>query len=129
MGGITKIKWKIMVFENNGTKLVASLDPAEGERYKEIVRADDDVDHIYNLTTWDEDWINLINNGRLNWENDSPYFSDWDEELENWKNQLNEVYALHCNRVTKSLQCLSSNLRQLPYYDGLTNVNMFLGEI
>lgn len=31
--------------------------------------------------------------------------------------------------MTKYFQCLSIRVRELPYYDDLTNVNMFLGEI
>lgn len=50
------------------------------------------------------------------------------EELEHWKNQLHEVSTLHCNMMTKSLHYISSEIRNLPYYDGLTDVNNFLDE-
>ena len=47
-----------MVFENEGMRVIVPLDPAEGEQYTEPMREEDDVDHIYKLTTRDEDWIN-----------------------------------------------------------------------
>ena len=34
--------------------------------------------------------------------------------------------TLHYNMMTKSLDCVSSKVRNLPYYDGLTNVDKFL---
>jgi len=33
---------------------------------------------------------------------------------------------LHCNMMTKSLHCMSSEVRNLPSYDGLTDVDIFL---
>ena len=67
--------------------------------------------------------------GRLNWEKDISYFSYSYEELENWQNRLHEVSALHCNQVKKALLCISSEVRYFLYYDGLSNVNIFLEEL
>lgn len=33
MGGIINLKRRCMIFENNGTKVIVPLDPAERERY------------------------------------------------------------------------------------------------
>ena len=54
-----------MVFENNGTRVIVPLEPVEGERYTELVRDEEDVDHIYKLTMRDEDWINPTVEGVL----------------------------------------------------------------
>ena len=51
MGGIINLKWRSMIFENNGTQVIVPLDPAKGERYTELVCEGDNVDHIYKLTT------------------------------------------------------------------------------
>ena len=51
---------------------------------------------------------------------------DSDEELEHWQNQLHEVSTLRCNMMTKSLHCVSFKVRDLPHYDGLTDVDCFL---
>ena len=41
MGGIINLKKRSMVFENNGTRVIVPLDPAEGEWYIEPVRDDE----------------------------------------------------------------------------------------
>lgn len=65
-----------------------------------MVRRDDDVYHIYKLIALDEDWINPIADGKLNRQKDSCCFSDSDEELESWQNQLHEVSVLRYNHMT-----------------------------
>ena len=65
MGGIINLKKRSMVFENEGTRVIVPLDPAEGERYTEPMREEEDVDHIYKLTARDEDWINPTVDGVL----------------------------------------------------------------
>lgn len=52
----------------------------------------------------------------------------WDQELEHWKNHLHEVSILRCNMMTNLLRCVSSEVGKLPYYGGLTDVDMFLDE-
>ena len=73
-----------MVYENNGTQVIVPLDPAEVAWYIEPAHDEEEVDHIYKLTTQDEDWINPTAKGVLYWEKDSQCFSDSDDELENW---------------------------------------------
>ena len=82
MGGIINLKKRSMVFENNGTRVIVPLDPAEGEWYTELVRDEEDVDHIYKFNVWYEYWINPTADGVLYWENDSDCFSDFDGEME-----------------------------------------------
>ena len=95
MGGIINFNKRSMVFENNGTRVIVPLDPAEGKRYTESVHGEEDVDHIYNLIAWDEDWINPMEDGILCWEKDIECFSDSNGEIENWKNQI--MMSLRCN--------------------------------
>lgn len=33
---------------------------------------------------------------------------------------------LHCNMMTKSLRCVTSEVRFFPYYDGMTNIDKFM---
>ena len=49
MGGIIKLKIRSMIFEIEGTRVIVPLDPAEGKRYTEPVREDEDFDHIYSI--------------------------------------------------------------------------------
>ena len=51
MGGVINLKKHSMVFENNSTRVVVPLDPVEGTRYTEPTRDEEEVDHIYKLTT------------------------------------------------------------------------------
>ena len=44
-----------MVFESEGTRVIVSLYPTEGERYTELVREEEGVDHIYKLIVRDKD--------------------------------------------------------------------------
>ena len=51
MGGVINLKKCSMVFENNSTRVIVPLDPAEGTRYTEPARDEEEVDHIYKFTT------------------------------------------------------------------------------
>ena len=53
----------------------------------------------------------------LCWERDSEFFSDSDEEMENWKNQLHDISVLRCLRITREFCYISSEVRELPYFD------------
>lgn len=48
--------------------------------------------------------------------------------MERWKNQLHEVTTLNCNMMTKWLQYVSTEVRDLLTYDGLCEVYTFLNK-
>ena len=64
--------------------------------------------------------------GVLCWKKDSDFFSNSDGEMEKWKNQLHDVSVLRCLRVTKDFRCISSEVRDLPYFDGPGSIRDFL---
>ena len=70
--------------------------------------------------------MNSIADRHIVWDRESFCISDSYEELAHWQNQLHEVSTLHYNMMTKSLRCVSLEVRNLPYYDGLTDVDHFL---
>ena len=72
--------------------------------------------------------MNPTADGHISWDCESSCTSDLDEDLEHWQNRLHEVSTLHCNMMIKSLHCVLSEVRNLPYYNGLTNVDKFLDE-
>ena len=117
MGGVINLKKCSMVFENNSTRVIVPLDLAEGAWYTEPAYAEEEIDHIYRLTTQDEDRVNPTIDRILCGEKDSEHFSDADEELEIWKNRLHEVSALRCPRVARTLYCISLEVRDLPHLD------------
>ena len=65
MGGVINLKKCNMVFENNSTCIIVPLDPAEGAQYTEPAYEEEEIDHIYKLTAWDEDRVNPIAEGVL----------------------------------------------------------------
>ena len=46
--------------------------------------------------------------------------------MENLHNQLHEVFVLRCLRITKNFRCISSEVRELPYFDGYGSSKEFL---
>jgi len=118
-----------MSFERKSLHVVVTLDHAEGLLYTKKVRdyeSDDDLDQIYKITVRDQGWVNLTADGHIGGDHKSSYTSDSDEEFEHYRNRLHEVSMLQCNMITKLLRCVSSKVRILPCYDGLTNVDKFL---
>ena len=118
-----------MIFEKKSLSIIVPLDPAEGSCYTEPVRdyeSDDDLDCIYKITTRDQDCVNPIADGRITWDRESSCNSDSNEELERWQNQLHEVARLSYNVMTWSMCCVSSEVRNLPTYDRLNDVDIFL---
>ena len=70
MGNQTIINFKrrILSFEDDEMRVVAPLDPLEGQRYVESVFNEgqgDHLDNIYNVTALKEDYINTTANGNL----------------------------------------------------------------
>lgn len=81
MNGVINRKNTRMIFEKNSLHIVV---PAEGSRYTERVRnydSDNDLDCIYKISVWEQDWVNPTTNGRISWERKSSYTSDSKEEI------------------------------------------------
>ena len=103
---IINFKKRILSFENNEMRVVSPIDPLEGHRYVEPAYNEgqvDYLDHIYNVTSMQEDYNNPIADGNLSWKSASSYTSDSGEALENWKNWLHEVSMRRCTRITRSV--------------------------
>ena len=67
-------------------RVVSPIDPLEGQRYVEPVNNEgqgDYLDHIYNVTSLKDDYINPIADGNLSWRSTSSGTSDSGEALEN----------------------------------------------
>ena len=65
---IINFKKRILSFKDNERRVVSPIDPLEGQRYVEPVYNDgqgDYLDHIYNVTSIQEDYINPIADGNL----------------------------------------------------------------
>jgi len=131
MIGVINLKKNKMIFEKKSLRVVVALDPAEGSCYTKPVRddeSDDDLDCIYKITSQDQDWVNPTTYSRISWDCKSTCTSDSDEEIERWKNLLHDVTTLNCNMMVRSLHCMTTEVRDLPMYDGLTMVDEFLNK-
>ena len=83
-----------MSFKNSEIRVVVPIDPLEGQRYVEPVHSEGKenyLDHLYNIMSLKEDYINPTTNGNLSWCSVRLCMSDSGEALENWKNRLHEV--------------------------------------
>ena len=86
---IINFKKMIVSFKNDEMRVVSPIDPLEGHRYVEPVYNEghgDHLDHIYNVTALQEDYINPTTDGNLSWKSASSCMSDSGEALENGKN-------------------------------------------
>ena len=70
--------------------------------------------------------MNPTTDGQITWEHGISCTSNSDEEVEHWHNQLHEVITLNCNMMTQSMRCMSTEVRDMPTYDGLNEVDTFL---
>ena len=70
VGGFINLKKRSMVFEKNGTCIVVPLDPTKGVQQTEPTYAEEELDHIYRVTTQGEDQGNPTTGKVLFWEKD-----------------------------------------------------------
>ena len=83
---VINLKNRHMSFEGKGLRVIVPLDPSKGERYTELITDEDQdvLDHIYNIITKEEDYVNPTIKGIMDWQCDSSCMTDSDEGLENW---------------------------------------------
>ena len=66
MNAVINLHKHSMKFEKKELRVIVPLDLAEGMRYTEPYRdyyEEDDIEKIYKLTMWDEDWIKTMEDG------------------------------------------------------------------
>ena len=131
MNGVINLKKCKMIFNKKSLCVIIPLDATEGSRYTEPVcdyGSDDDLDYIYKITLWEQDWVNPSVDGQMSWEHESSCTLDSDEEIKRWQNQLHEVTTLNYNMMIRSLRCVATKTRDRPTYDGLSEVEEFLNK-
>ena len=103
------------------------MDPNEGRRYIEPVK--DEVvrgwDHVYNISEY---YIHPTTDREMGWHSISSTFSNFDDALENWQNQLHEVSLRKCGLITQSLRHVATKIIEFPIYEGLSKLSGFLKE-
>ena len=122
---VINFKERRMTFEGNELRVIVPLDPSQGERYTEPLRAvdQDDLEHIYNITAKEEDDEGSPTEG---WESGSSVLTDFEDDLENWQNRLYVLKGHRCAPITKSLRWLGAQPNTLPVFDGSTDPDQFI---
>jgi hypothetical protein len=83
---VTDLKKRRMAFKGDGLRVIAPLDPDEGQRYTEPIREEHwayELENIYKLTARQQDYINPTADGNLSWRSDRACPSNSEEALEN----------------------------------------------
>ena len=83
---VINLKKRQMTFEGKGLRVIVPLDPSQGERYTEPLRDEDQdvLDHIYNITAKEEDYVDPTVEGIMDWQCNRSCMIDSDDGLENW---------------------------------------------
>jgi hypothetical protein len=87
---ITNLNQREMIFEVRNLKVTIPLDPIKGKRYIEPTR-ENDIDNLYNMTTWMDHYVNPTLYVALSWRSISSCASYSKEGLEHWKHRMHEV--------------------------------------
>jgi hypothetical protein len=82
---IINLKTRKLTFESEDYKVIAPLDPSEGEGFVEPTCLDsEEIGQLYRTTTHEEDYVNPTVDGVLNWCSITSCAIDSYTELENW---------------------------------------------
>ena len=67
---VIDLKKRQMTFEDNQIRVIAPLDPFQGPRYIEPIRAEEEVhnmESLYQMTANQSDYINPTTEGNISW--------------------------------------------------------------
>jgi hypothetical protein len=97
---IINLNTRKMTFESGQYRIIAPLDPSEGERFVEATCLDlEEINQLYITIMREEYYVNSTVDGVLNWRSITSCAFDLDTGLENWKQRLHEVSTRRCTRI------------------------------
>ena len=76
---VIDLKIRQMTFEYAQIQVIASLDPHQGPRYIEPIRAEEEarnMESLYQMTTNQSEYVNPTEDGNISWRCDSSCASD-----------------------------------------------------
>jgi hypothetical protein len=124
---IINLKTRKMTFESGEYRVIAPLDPSEGERFVEATCLDlEEINQLYRTTTREEDYVNPTADGVLSWRSITSCASDSDTGLENWQQRLHEVSTRRCARIDHTVRWVGTEIREPPSFHGLNDLEEFL---
>ena len=107
---VINLKKRQMNFEGKGLRVIVPLDPSQGDTEPLKDEDQDFLDHIYNITAKEEDYVDPTTEGIMDWQCDSSCMMDSDEGLENWQKRLYELHGHRCAGITKSIRWLGAQI-------------------
>jgi hypothetical protein len=126
---IINLKTRNMTFESGEYRVIAPLDPSEGERFVEPTCLDlEEINQLYRTTARNEDYINPTADGILNWRSINSCETDLDTSLENWQQRLHEVSTRRCARIDRAIIWVGIEIREPPSFHGVNDLETFLAQ-
>jgi hypothetical protein len=124
---VINLKTRKMTFESRDYRVIAPLDPSEGERFVEPTCLDlEEINQLYRTTTREEDYVNPTADGVLSWRSITSCASDSDTGLENWQQRLHEVSTRRCARIDRAIRWVGTEIREPPSFHGVNDLEEFL---
>jgi hypothetical protein len=124
---IINLKTRKMTFESGEYRVIAPLDPSEGERFVEPTCLDlEEIGQLYRTTARDEDYVNPTADGVLSWRSITSCATDSDTGLENWQQRLHEVSMRRCARIDRAVRWVGTEIREPPSFHGINDLETFL---
>jgi hypothetical protein len=102
-----------MAFESGEYRVIAPLEPSEGERFVEPTCLYlEEINPLYRTTTREEYYVNPTAYGILSWRIITSCVSNSDTGLENWKQRLHEVSTRRCARIHCTVRWVGTEIRE-----------------
>jgi hypothetical protein len=120
-------KTRKITFESSEYRVIAPLDPLEGERFVDATCLDlEEINQLYITTLQEEDHVNPTVDGVLSYRSITLCSSNLDTGLENWKHILHEVSTRRCTRIDCAVRWVGIEIREPPSFHGLNDLEEFL---
>jgi hypothetical protein len=116
-----------MTFESGEYKVIAALDPLEGDRFVEPTCLDwEEINQLYITTVREEYYVNPTADGVLSWRSITSCASDLDTGLEIWKHRLHELSIRRCAKIDRAVRWVGTKIRGPPRFNGVNDLEAFL---
>jgi hypothetical protein len=126
---IINLKNRKMTFESGEYRVIAPLDPSEGERFVESNCLDlEEINQLYRTTARDEDYVNPTIDRILSWWSITSCATDSDTGLENWKQRLHDVSTRRCARIDRAIIWVGTEIKEPPNFHRVNDIEVFLAQ-
>jgi hypothetical protein len=124
---IINLKTRKMTFESSKYRVIAPLDPSEGERFVEATYLVlKEINQLYRTITRKEDYVNPNAYGVFSWRGITLCASESDTGLENWQQQLQEVSTRRCARIDCAIRWVGLEIREPPSFHEINDLEKLL---